>query len=284
MTDCGPGGTARELLHEPGGHRRDVTTGPTTTLDGERTLAADGGPTGEADPGDRQRPPPGQVPGDGGSIPPVRERAGTAGPDGCRPRGFGQAHAPERWPGARDAAERRGAAYEPGWVASDDSEHRADEQEPRCDCADAELLDVDGDRRAAQENLPINCVNWYEAYAFCIWDGGFLPSEAEWEYAAAGGSRAARVPVGLDGPASGNQYAIYGRQLPSPHSATPERHPVACMGPGSIAPVGTAALGAGFWGQLDLVGDDWEWTLDRYADLVDPCAGLCVPERHQATG
>ena len=50
----------------------------------------------------------------------------------------------------------------------------------------------------SQENLPINCVNWCEAYAFCIWDGGFLPSEAEWEYAAAGGSSAARVPVGLD--------------------------------------------------------------------------------------
>ncbi|MGO9835775.1 MAG: SUMF1/EgtB/PvdO family nonheme iron enzyme [Polyangiaceae bacterium] len=34
----------------------------------------------------------------------------------------------------------------------------------------------------------IDCVNWYESYTFCIWDGGFLPSEAEWEYAAGGGS------------------------------------------------------------------------------------------------
>jgi formylglycine-generating enzyme required for sulfatase activity len=32
----------------------------------------------------------------------------------------------------------------------------------------------------SKENLPINCVNWWESYAFCIWDGGFLPSEAEW--------------------------------------------------------------------------------------------------------
>jgi formylglycine-generating enzyme required for sulfatase activity len=45
----------------------------------------------------------------------------------------------------------------------------------------------------SQENLPITCINWYEAYAFCIWDGGFLPSEAEWEYAAHQRSRELRA-------------------------------------------------------------------------------------------
>ena len=40
----------------------------------------------------------------------------------------------------------------------------------------------------ATERRPINCETWYEAAAFCIWDGGFLPSDAEWNYAAAGGS------------------------------------------------------------------------------------------------
>ena len=43
-----------------------------------------------------------------------------------------------------------------------------------------------------------------------------------------------------------------------------------------IAPVGTATLGAGLWGQLDMVGEVREWNID-YADsgygspYVDPC-------------
>jgi formylglycine-generating enzyme required for sulfatase activity len=108
-----------------------------------------------------------------------------------------------------------------------------------------------------RESLPINCVSWYEAYAFCIWDGGFLPSEAEWEYAAAGGSEQRRYPWGTTAPGTMNQYAIYGSNYTGNSTG--------------LAPVGTAASGAGRWGQLDLAGEIWEWNLDWKQTYVSPC-------------
>jgi len=116
----------------------------------------------------------------------------------------------------------------------------------------------------SQENLPINCVTWYEAYAFCIWDGGFLPSEAEWEYVAAGGSQQREYPWGSTAPGTGNQYAIYDCYYPSGSGG-------ACSGVANIAPVGTATLGAASYGQLDMVGEVFEWNLDWYNPYVDPC-------------
>jgi len=111
---------------------------------------------------------------------------------------------------------------------------------------------------AGPPNLPINCVNWFEAYAFCTWDGGFLPSEAEWEYVAAGGNQQREYPWGSTDPGAVNQYVIEG-----------------CLyfyhGSCSMAPVGTATDGAGLWGQLDMVGEVEEWNLDWYASYIDPC-------------
>ncbi len=151
-------------------------------------------------------------------------------------------------------------SYEPGWLTSDDLNLRPTDTLLSCDPTHQTWTSTPGNN----ENLPVNCANWYEAYAFCIWDGGFLPSETEWEYAAAGGTDQREYPWGSAPPGTANRYAIYGQYYPS-GSAT-------ALGVANIAPVGTATLGAGRWGQLDLAGELYQWNLDFNADYVDPCA------------
>ena len=130
--------------------------------------------------------------------------------------------------------------------------------------------------RAANENLPINCVNWYEAYAFCIWDGGFLPSEAEWEYAAAGGSQQREYPWGAAAPGTANQYAIYGCYYPNG-----ARH---LHGRAEHRARRHRGAGAGLWGQLDLAGNVVQWNLDEYT-FGYPCVDCATcPAEPPSTG
>jgi formylglycine-generating enzyme required for sulfatase activity len=113
---------------------------------------------------------------------------------------------------------------------------------------------------AGGENRPVNCETWYEAYAFCIWDGGFLPSEAEWNYAAAGGG-------GSDG------QRAYPWSSPSTSTAIDCAHAnyASCPGTAPNSVGSESPAGDGLYGQADLAGNVNEWNLDWYADYVNPC-------------
>lgn len=169
--------------------------------------------------------------------------------------------------GGEGLVDSSGAAHEPGWQVGDTLNLRSTVADWQSILACEPVFHTWTDVPASHESLPINCISWYDAYAFCIWDGGFLPSEAEWELAAAGGNEEREYPWGSVAPGTASLYAITGCQYPPGSSG--------CAGTVNLAPVGTAILGAGRWGQLDLAGNLGEWNLDWYGNYVEPCTD-CV--------
>ena len=118
---------------------------------------------------------------------------------------------------------------------------------------------------AGNDALPMNCIDWFEAEAFCIWDGGRLPTEAEWNYAAAGGTQQRVYPWGsaaLDCTYANFQGAAGGTDF--------------CVAPGNggVNRVGSESpKGDGLYGQADLAGNVWEWVQDWYANAyTSPCS------------
>jgi formylglycine-generating enzyme required for sulfatase activity len=109
---------------------------------------------------------------------------------------------------------------------------------------------------AGTERLPINCMLWQEAVAFCIWDGGFLPSEAEWNYAAAGGS----------------EQRVYPWSSPPTSTAIDCSHSNYMPCGGVVNDVGhESPTGDGRWGHVDLAGNLLDLVLDYEANYANPC-------------
>ncbi len=98
------------------------------------------------------------------------------------------------------------------------------------------------------EAHPINCVDWYTAQAFCVWDGGRLPTEAEWELAARG-TDGRPWPWGA---IAVGQQVCWGGRSPAPARTCPEEDPAFASG--------TSPVGA--W---NMVGNVWEWAADNWS-------------------
>jgi formylglycine-generating enzyme required for sulfatase activity len=162
-------------------------------------------------------------------------------------------------PGSAEHPKIPGSGWDPAWNTELTPDTASLERELHCNRDLADWTDAPGDH----EQLPLNCVTFYEAFAFCAWDGGRLPTEAEWNYAAAGGDEQRVYPWSTP-PASqaiDDRYAVYSQ---------PRARPV-----GSKSPLGDAR-----WGQADMSGNVWEWTLDT-ADpgrlLPTEGSNLCPP-------
>lgn len=106
----------------------------------------------------------------------------------------------------------------------------------------------------SNEAHPVVNVDWNDATAYCRADGGSLPSEAQWEYAARAGSTASRYGP-LDDIAwhSGNSRST---------------HPVGSKSPNRF-------------GLYDMIGNVWEWTSDWYGDYA---AGNAIDPKGPGSG
>ena len=117
------------------------------------------------------------------------------------------------------------------------------------------LLGPTYDSTPAAPNAPINCVNWYQAAAYCFYVGKRLPTQVEWEYEAVGQSHGYTYPWGDSPTPTDCSLAIW-------------------IGDGGLGgnngcgfpvPVGSAPAGRSLDGVLDLEGSLEEWIWDTFS-------------------
>jgi iron(II)-dependent oxidoreductase len=108
-------------------------------------------------------------------------------------------------------------------------------------------------------------VSWYEAQAYCRWAGRRLPTEAEWEVAAAAEPTADGQAL-----ATTKRHFPWGNETPRPDQANLDGYALGTVD------VGAHAAGDSAFGCRQMIGNVWEWTQDTFA----PYPGF-VPDMYQ---
>ena len=131
---------------------------------------------------------------------------------------------------------------------------------------------------APTDKHPIVFVSWHDALAFATWAGKRLPTEAEWEKAARGGSVAKIYPWGNLKP-KGKQCNFADKNLP--HYWWSDKK--SDDGYAYTAPVGSYPENG--YGLFDMAGNVLEWCLDGYdagfyavSEGVNPISGANTPQ------
>lgn len=187
--------------------------------------------------------------------------------------------------GLKSTAPAAGAGAHPkiagsGWMGSFNGELSSNTSALKAALA-CNALATWSDAAAGNETRPINCVTWFEAFAFCAWDGGRLPTEAEWNAMASGGSEQRVYPWSTP-PSSTTLSASHASYWLNAGST--------CMGDGvpgctlaDLIFVGSKPLGNGRWGHADAAGNVAEWTRDSFKNPYSSTSCVDCAELSGAT-